>query len=107
MITKRNIFLDIPDNLRDEYFEEIFSGDQFKLERIISKGHKSPPDFWYDQDKNEFVMLISGSAEISFENEPAIQLVKGDYLIIPSHKKHRVEKTDPVHPTIWMALHFK
>lgn len=107
MISKKNILQELPANLIDEYFEEIFSGNQFKLEKIVSKGHKSPPDFWYDQDKNEFVMLISGSAELTFENEPAIQLVKGDYLIIPSHKKHRVEKTDPVHPTIWLALHFK
>ena len=29
----------------------------------------SPEDFWYDQDKNEFVILVSGSAVLEFENE--------------------------------------
>jgi cupin 2 domain-containing protein len=106
MISKKNILQGIPEKLSEEYFEEIISSNQFKLERIVSEGHKSPKDFWYDQEKNEFVMLISGSAEIQFENEPAVQLVKGDYLIIPAHKKHRVEKTDLIQQTIWLALHF-
>jgi cupin 2 domain-containing protein len=106
MISKKNILLGIPEKLSEEYFEEIISSNQFKLERIVSEGHKSPKDFWYDQEKDEFVMLISGSAEIQFENEPAVQMVKGDYLIIPAHKKHRVEKTDLIQQTIWLALHF-
>ena len=106
MISKKNILQGIPEKLSEEYFEEIISSDQFKLERIVSEGHKSPKDFWYDQEKDEFVMLISGSAEIQFENEPAVQLVQGDYLIIPAHKKHRVEKTDLIQQTIWLALHF-
>lgn len=106
MISKKNILLGIPEKLSEEYFEEIISSNQFKLERIVSERHKSPKDFWYDQEKDEFVMLISGSAEIQFENEPAVQMVKGDYLIIPAHKKHRVEKTDLIQQTIWLALHF-
>lgn len=105
MIVK-NIFGDVPPNLKDEYFEEIISSANFKLERIISEGHSSPDGFWYDQDKNELVLLISGSAEINFEGGKSIQLKPGDYLTIPAHKKHRVEKTDQNERTFWLALHF-
>lgn len=102
----KNIFKDFPPSLQDELIEEMISSSSFRLERIISEGHSSPDGFWYDQDKDEFVLLLSGSAVISFEDEPDIQLAAGDYLIIPAHKKHRVEKTDSVEKTIWLALHF-
>ena len=102
----KNIFENIPSSLKDEFFEDIISSPDFKLERIISEGHSSPEGFWYDQDKNEFVLLLSGSAEISFEDEPLIKLRPGDYITIPAHKKHRVEKTDKEEKTFWLALHF-
>jgi len=70
----KNIFKNYPASLKNEFIEEIISSSSFKLERIISEGHSSPEGFWYDQDKDEFVLLLSGSAEISFEDEPEIQL---------------------------------
>lgn len=102
----KNIFRDIPDDLRNEVFEEIVSSENFKLERIISEGNSSPEGFWYDQEKNEFVLLLSGAAKLSFENDESIELKPGDYLVIPSHKKHRVDRTDPNQKTIWLALHY-
>ncbi len=102
----KNIFKDIPDDLSNEVSEELVFSKSFKLERIVSKGHSSPAGFWYDQEKNEFVLLISGSAKISFENNESIELNPGDHLIIPRHKKHRVDWTDPEEKTIWIALHY-
>ncbi len=102
----KNFFEDVPASLEDEYFEDIISSPYFRLEKIISDGHSSPEGFWYDQDKNEFVLLLSGSAEIAFNDEPTIHLKPGDYFIIPAHKKHRVEKTDLNEKTIWLTLHF-
>ena len=102
----KNIFESIPSELEEEYFEEILSSKNFKMERIVSDGHSSPKDFWYDQDEHEFVILISGSAEIEFENEPSVKLKPGDYLIIPAHKKHRVERSDEIEKTFWLALHY-
>jgi cupin 2 domain-containing protein len=101
-----NIFDIAPDKLSEEFFDTLISASDFKVERIISEGHASPPGFWYDQDKNEFVLLISGSAVLAFENDEHITLQKGDYIIIPSHKKHRVEKTDSAEKTFWLAIHF-
>ena len=102
----QNIFENIPAELKEEFFEEIISNNNFKLERIVSEGHSSPDEFWYDQDKNEFVILLTGSATIEFENELSIDLKPGDYIIIPEHKKHRISKTDAHEKTFWLALHY-
>lgn len=102
----KNIFENIPDKLETEFFEDLLKTDNFKLERIVSQAHSSPDGFWYDQDKNEFVLLISGSAELEFEDENITQLKPGDYIIIPSHKKHRLKKTDPDKKTVWLTIHY-
>ena len=33
-----------------------------RIERIVSRGHTSPPDFWYDQPQAEWVIVLAGSA---------------------------------------------
>ncbi len=102
----KNIFKNLPQHLKEEFFEEICSTKEFKLERIVSEGHSSPNDFWYDQDKNEFVLLISGSAELHYNDGRKFYLKPGDYLIIPAHQKHRVDWTDQNQKTFWLAIHF-
>lgn len=106
MIETKNIFGNVPVNLKQELFEEILSGNNFKIDRIVSVGHSSPNGFWYDQDKNEFVIVISGSARLSFNDGQIIDLKPGDYLTIPAHKKHRVDWTDPNQKTYWLALRY-
>jgi cupin 2 domain-containing protein len=102
-----NLFTNIPDDLKEELFEQILSGKDFKVERIVSDGHFSPDNFWYDQEENELVFLLQGSAKISFEDAPEVELHPGDYTNIPAHKKHRVEWTDNTQKTIWLAIHYK
>ena len=81
---------------------------ELKLERIISEGQATPPGQWYDQDWDEWVVLLKGGAGIFFEGDEAIGILKpGDYIYIPAHQKHRVEWTDPQEKTIWLAIHFK
>ena len=103
---KKNIFENIPSSIPEEIIETLVDSDGIKVERIISKGHVSPKDFWYDQDKNEFVILLKGSAKLLFENDKQIILRAGHYIIIPAHKKHRVEWTDPETETIWFAIFY-
>jgi cupin 2 domain-containing protein len=105
MIKKSNIFLDIDANLEKELFEDIIQKESFKLQRIISQGHTTPKDEWYDQDEDEWVMLVSGEAILSFENDKDEHLKAGDYINIPAHKRHRVSWTKPDVKTIWLALH--
>lgn len=102
----KNIFENIPFSIPEEITEDIFSKPNFRIERIISEGHSSPKDFWYDQDQNEFVMLLSGSAVLVFDNNEKINLNPGDYLIINAHTKHRVEETDAQNKSIWLAVYF-
>jgi cupin 2 domain-containing protein len=53
------------------------------------------------------VALLSGAAGLRFEDEaePRV-LAPGDHLLIPAHRRHRVEWTDPETPTVWLALHY-
>ncbi len=102
----QNIFEKLPDNFDDEYFETLIETGNLKLERIISDGHSTKENYWYDHDKNEFVMLLKGSAVILFDNGEEILMKPGDHLIIPAHKKHRVEKTADDEKTFWLALHY-
>ncbi len=103
---KKNIFENIPSSIPEEIIEMLVDSDKIKVERIISKGHVSPKDFRNDQDKNEFVILLKGSAKLLFENDEQTILSAGDYINIPAHKKHRVEWTDPKTETIWVAIFY-
>ncbi len=102
-----NIFKSIPNNLPDELVDILAEGKNFRLERIVSKGHSSPKGFWYDQVENEFVLLLKGKAEVLFEDDAnTVTLSEGDYINIPAHKKHRVEWTDPKIETVWLTLFY-
>ncbi len=93
--------------MTDEVFETLIENRHFKLERIISKGQATPPGEWYDQERNEWVILLKGRAGVSFEDQPGVRdLQPGDFLSIPKHRRHRVEWTDPAEETIWLALHY-
>ena len=105
---RKNVFSDIPDDIPEELFEKIVDAPHLKIERIVSLGHSSPEDFWYDQDNNEWVILLKGSAALLFEGENTpVKLLPGDYITIPAHVKHRVEWTDPVQETVWLAVHYE
>ncbi len=101
-----NIFESLPKNLKNEVFETIIKNDNIELERIISKGHKSPENSWYNQDKNEWVMVVSGSAILTFEDKEDVSLNAGDYITIPAFQKHKVSWTDPDVETVWLALFY-
>jgi cupin 2 domain-containing protein len=104
---KENIFKKIPPALADELFENILEHGSFKLERIVSRAHTTPQGEWYDQEKNEWVMLLSGSAALHIEGSDHLTLLApGDYIFLPAHLKHRVEWTAPDTETIWLALHY-
>ena len=81
-----------------------------RIERIVSQAHASPPGFWYDQDEDEFVLLVGGAATLSIRNGAdetrTVHLGPGDWLHLPAHSMHRVEATAPDQPTLWLAVFF-
>lgn len=101
-----NIFDAIPENIDTEIFELLAKSETTRIERIISKGHKSPDSGWYDQDENEWVLVLRGEAILLFEDGTSVNMKAGDYINIPAHKKHKVEWTDPEIETVWLAVHY-
>ncbi|QFT38511.1 MULTISPECIES: cupin domain-containing protein [unclassified Vibrio] len=102
-----NLLQSIPDDLSEEIFEDLLSGYSFRLERIISKGQRSEPDFWYDQDEHEWVVVLTGYARLQYPDGKEVELRAGDHIKIPAHTKHRVSYTTPDEETIWLAIFYK
>jgi cupin 2 domain-containing protein len=102
-----NLFQDIPRQLPEEITDTLAVSDQVRIERIVSHGQSSPPGFWYDQDQNEWVVLLKGEASLRIAGcDEAVRLAPGDYLNIPAHVKHRVESTSATEDTVWLAVFY-
>jgi cupin 2 domain-containing protein len=100
-----NLFTWIAPDLDSEIFDVLLNSENVRIERIVSTGQTSPQTGWYDQADNEWVIILKGSAVLSFENSE-INLHSGDYFNIPAHTKHKVSWTDPDAQTVWLAIHY-
>lgn len=90
-----------------EWMDQLLADASVRVERIVSTGQASPPGFWYDQELAEWVVLLSGAAELQFEDEAAPRrLGPGDWINIAAHRRHRVNWTDPAQPSVWLAIHY-
>lgn len=99
-----NLFADLPDAVAGERFDDLLCGGSFRLVRIVGTGQATPPGQWYDQDEDEWVVVLKGRAGLLVEGEDhARELAPGDYLVLPAHCRHRVEWSES--PTVWLALH--
>lgn len=105
-IRKANLFETIPVELSEEWFETLLSDRQIKIERIVSKGHCSAPNHWYDQHWDEWVLLLKGQAGIKFDGrDDPLEMHPGDHILIPAHTRHRVAWTADDQETVWLAVH--
>jgi cupin 2 domain-containing protein len=103
-----NLFSGIPDGAGEEVFTTLLKTGAFTLERIVSSGQATPPGQWWDQETHEWVILLKGRAGLMFEGEEEGRTLQpGDFVLIPAHRKHRVEWTDAVQTTLWLALHYR
>lgn len=128
-MSSKNNLLTIPEHLDaagPEFFETILRGPDaifgrtenfrpgnfraenlrpgnFRVERIISHGHTTPAGQWYDQEQDEWVMVLQGEAALAYADGSEIRLVAGEHLFLPRHCKHRVSFTSS--PCIWLAVH--
>lgn len=101
-----NIFENLPANNGKEVFQDILKNDSVRIERIVSFGPESNDGKWYNQNEDEWVILLKGAAKIIFENNE-LNLNAGDYLFIEKNKKHKVEISEKNSETIWLAFFYK
>ncbi len=102
-----SLLSNLPVDMTDEAFEDIVLSDSVRIERIVSQGHTSPEHGWYDQVENEWVMVVKGAGEITFEDGTVLTLNEGEHVTIPAHTKHKVSHTPIDQQTIWLAVFYK
>lgn len=102
-----NLFDDLSAKLPAERIDVLLSAPGIRVERIVSTGHVTPPGEWYDQDTDEWVVVLRGRARLRIASESdARDLYPGDHVLLRAHVRHRVEWTDDAGPTVWLALHY-
>jgi cupin 2 domain-containing protein len=101
----KNIFDDLPQHLPKELVQILVRATDVRIERIISHGHASPADFWYNQAQQEWVIVLKGAARLQFE-DVTVEMKPGDFINIPAFKKHRVDWTTPGEPTVWLGVRY-
>lgn len=101
----KNIFDDLPQNLPKEVVQTLIQAADVRIERIISHGHASAADFWYDQPQHEWVIVLKGAARLQFE-DGMVEMKPGDFINIPAFRKHRVDWTTPDEPTVWLGVRY-
>jgi cupin 2 domain-containing protein len=98
-----NLFDNLPALTSAEACETLLQTDAVKIERIVSHSAASPEGFWYDQEEDEWVLVIKGEARLLIHPDEQVSMKAGDYLLLPAHCRHRVEWTSE--ETIWVAVH--
>jgi len=103
----RNILSGLPPALSSEVVVTLAESDSVRIERIVSNGQATPQGEWYDQEQDEWVLVLTGSAGLLFEGAQGPKRLKaGDCTLIPAGCRHRVDWTDPAVKTVWLAVHF-
>jgi cupin 2 domain-containing protein len=104
-LVKKNLFQIEKLPTAEELEESLCESGKVKIQRIISAGQASPPEFFYDQNGHEWVSLLQGEAQLRIEGE-RVDLRAGDSLTIFAHQKHRIEYTSTNPPCIWLCVFF-
>lgn len=99
-----NLLENPPNGLGEEEILPLVTSGNVRIERIVSTGQASPPDFWYDQEEHEWVLVLRGRGVVEYEDGKQVTLAPGDHLHIPPHVRHRVRETSREEPTVWLAV---
>ncbi|MDD5053341.1 MAG: cupin domain-containing protein [Sulfuricurvum sp.] len=82
-----------------EIFSPIFTSPALRIESIRS--WLKTPGEWYNQNEDEWVLLLEGEALLELDNK-TFALIKGNYLFIPKQTKHRVLSTSE--NALWLGI---
>lgn len=107
MIAQGNLTSGLPDAGAAEVFQALLEQGGVTFERIVSFGQATPEGSWYDQEQNEWVLLIAGEAALQIDGEAEPRsLAPGDWIFLPAHCRHRVVWTMQESETVWLAVHW-
>lgn len=84
----------------EEHFETLLEHKKVTIQKILSKDLHNGA--WYEQDNDEWVVLLEGSAVVEYETRVQ-ELKAGDTLFIPRGLRHRVKETSS--DALWLAVH--
>jgi cupin 2 domain-containing protein len=94
--------------LPDEVVDLLIDRPGLRIERIVSTGQTTPEGQWYDQETEEWVLVVDGTARLRIDGEREDrELSEGDWILLPVHCRHRVTWTSAGPPTVWLAIHFR
>lgn len=92
--------------LAEELVETLYERPGLRIERIVSAGQTTPAGEWYDQDSDEWVLVVKGNAKLRVEGEAQDrELGEGDFIFLAAHCRHRVVWTRSEPPRVWLAVH--
>ncbi|WP_345973448.1 cupin domain-containing protein [Sulfurimonas diazotrophicus] len=94
----KNLFEYPPPAEGEETLELLLRRGAVRIERIASNRARTE---WYDQDEEEWVVLLEGTAELEIEARQ-VTLKRGDMLHLPAHCRHRVLSTSD--DALWLAV---
>ncbi|HEV8630783.1 MAG TPA: cupin domain-containing protein [Thermoanaerobaculia bacterium] len=103
-----DLFAGLPAKVTAELFTTIVETGDVRIERILSPpGSETAPGFWYDQEWDEWVLVLRGRAGLEIAGEPeVVTLGPGDHLVLAAHRRHRVAWTAADEATVWLAVHY-
>ena len=102
-----NLFANLPAVLEEEDVLPLLLSGDVRIERIVSHGQSSAPEFWYDQEEHEWVLVLKGFGVIEYPDGTRLRLAPGDHLHIPPHQRHRVHQTSSDEATLWLAVFWR
>lgn len=104
----KNLLAHLPDARQAEIVQPLLERGGVRIERIVSRGQVTPEGQWYDQDHDEWVLVLTGEARLQLADEATPrQLAAGDWLHLPARCRHRVTWTAPERETVWLAIHWR
>ena len=101
----KSLFANLPALTSGEACDILWQTESVKIERIVSHHAASEEGFWYDQEEDEWVLVVKGAAVLLIHPDERVAMKAGDHLLLPAHCRHRVEWTSG--ETIWVAVHMK
>ena len=99
MIRIDNLYKGTKPTENNEIFSTLFHNETLKIESIRSNLKR--PGELYDQDQDEWVLLLKGEAKIEIVDEIR-EMGPGDYLFLPKNTLHRVISTSE--NALWLCI---